>query len=282
MRAALTPPTSDRTLLISAGPGSVWQWLPEVFAFRELLYFFVWRDLTLRYRHTAIGLAWALLQPILTTLAFTAIFARTAGMAPSDVPYPVFAMCGLIPWQVFSLGITSASLSLLNNERLVTKVYFPRVLLPLSAVLAVGAEILVSIALLFSLMTVLGVGLTWRAATMPIFLIMALATTVALGLGLSALTVRYRDVRHALPFLVQWSLIATPVAYSSLAVAPPFQSLLLLNPLTGVIEGLRWSLLGIEPFPTRAFATSVLVMASLGVSAALYFMRVERTMADEI
>ena len=240
LTAAQEPPL----LRIHPGQGSVASRLSEVWAYRELFYFFTWRDIQVRYKQTALGVAWAVIQPVLTMAVFS-VFLGALARVPSDgVPYPVFVFCGLVPWQLFAYALGASASSLVSNERLVSKVYFPRLILPLSAVLAGLVDFVIALAALLVLMRLYGLWPGWAIVTLPLFTLLAIATAIAVGLGLSALSVRYRDVRHALPFLTQFWLFATPIAYPSSLLPERFRPLYGLNPMAGVVEGFRWALLG--------------------------------------
>ncbi len=268
-------------LRLSARSAGAFARLSEVWEHRELLLFLTWRDLRVRYKQTALGAAWALLQPLLTMLVFSVFFGALARMPSDGVPYPVFAYCGLLPWQLFAFALTGAAQSLTANERLVTKVYFPRLILPLAAVLAGLVDFAVAFALLVPLMLAYGVRPGAAVATLPLFVALLLVTAVGVGLGLGALNVRFRDVRHALPFLTQLWLFATPIAYPASLVPERFRALMGLNPMAGVVEGFRWALLG-APAPGPLLWLSAGV-ALVGLAAGLfYFLRVERSFADVI
>lgn len=262
----------------SAGLGAR---LAEVWEHRELLAFLTWRDVRVRYKQTALGAAWAVLQPALTMLVFSVFFGRLAGIPSDGVPYPVFAYCGLLPWQLFAFALSGAAQSLTANERLVTKVYFPRLVLPLSAVLAGLVDFAVAFALLIPLMLVYGVRPGPAIVLLPACVALAVATAIAVGLGLCALNVRFRDVRYALPFLTQFWMFATPIAYPGSLVPERWRALLGLNPMAGVVEGFRYALLG-TPAPGPLVWVSVAVVLLALVGSLLYFLRVERAFADVI
>ncbi len=256
--------------------------LSELLEQRELLLFLAWRDVQVRYRQTALGVAWALLQPLLSMLAFSVFFGGLARIPSDGLPYPLFAYCGLLPWQLFAFALNSSAASLTANERLVTKVYFPRLVLPLSSVLAGLVDFGIAFLLLLPIMVFYGVRPGPALLALPLLLLLALVTAVAVGLGLGALNVRYRDVRHALPFLTQLWLFLTPIAYPASLVPERWRPLLGLNPMAGVVEGFRWALLGL-PQPPGALLLVSAVVALLGLLAALlYFLRVERDFADVI
>jgi lipopolysaccharide transport system permease protein len=234
----LTGAQEPTLLRIHPGQGSVASRLSEVWAYRELFSFFTWRDIQVRYRQTALGVAWAVIQPVLTMVVFS-VFLGALARVPSDgVPYPVFAFCGLVPWQLFAYALGASASSLVSNERLVSKVYFPRLVLPLSAVLAGLVDFVTALAALLVLMRLYGRWPSWAIVTLPLFTLLAVGTAIAVGLGLSALSVRYRDVRHALPFLTQFWLFATPIAYPSSLLPERLRPLYGLNPMAGVIQSI--------------------------------------------
>ncbi|HEX7794365.1 MAG TPA: ABC transporter permease [Vicinamibacterales bacterium] len=261
-------------------------WVPvrlgDLWEFRELLYFLTWRDIKVRYKRTALGVAWALIQPLMTTLVFTVFFGRFGKMPSDGLPYPVFTLCALLPWQLFSYALTESSNSVVTNERLITKVYFPRLLIPMSTVLAGLADFAISFVLLGVAMAWFGVVPGPRIVLLPLLIVMAVATALGVGLWLSALNVQYRDVRYTLAFLTQFWLLATPVAYSSTIVPEPWRALLGLNPMAGVVEGFRWALLGTPAPYLPMFVASIVIAAGLLVSGTLYFRRMERGFVDVI
>jgi homopolymeric O-antigen transport system permease protein len=267
---------------IHPGQSSVAAKLSEVWAYRELLYFLTWRDIQVRYKQTALGATWAILQPVLTMVVFS-VFLGALAKVPSDgIPYPVFVFCGLVPWQLFTYALGGSANSLVANERLVSKVYFPRLTLPMSAVLAGLVDFAIALASLFVLMAFYHLRPNLAVLTLPLFTLLAVATAVAVGLGLSAMSVRYRDVRHALPFLTQFWLFATPIAYPSSLLPERFRPLYGLNPMAGVVEGFRWALLGQGNPPGGLILVSTSVVI-LGLAFSLiFFVRVERSFADII
>lgn len=254
--------------------------LGELWQYRDLLWFLLLRDIQLRYRQTALGVSWALLQPLATMTIFTVFFGRF-GKIPSDgVPYQLFALCGLIPWQLFSYALTESSNSLIGNQNLITKIYFPRLVIPLSAVLAGFVDFCVALALLLAMMAYYGRAPTIAMLLLPAFILLAILTALAVGLWLSALNVQFRDVRYTLPFLTQFWFFASPIAYPASMLPQRWQPLLGLNPMTGVVEGFRWALLGTGHPPNLLLLVSVFASAALLYSGLLYFQRTERTFAD--
>jgi len=269
-------------VVIQSSPGWALPDLAELWQNRELLYFLIWRDIKVRYKQTAVGAAWAVVQPLLMMVVFTLFFGRVAGISSGDVPYPIFPFSALLPWQLFALGLTLASTSLVVNERLITKVYFPRILVPTAAVLAGLLDFGIAFLLLIGMMIYFGIVPALAVFALPLFLLLAVITALGLSYWLSALDVQYRDVRYTIPFLVQIWLLATPVFYPSSLISERWQFLLALNPMTGVVEGFRWALLGQGGTPEPMVAVSALVAVVMFVGGVLYFRRVERYMADVV
>jgi lipopolysaccharide transport system permease protein len=255
--------------------------LGDVVRAREVLYFLTWRDVKVRYKQTAIGAAWAILQPLLGMLIFTLVFRRLASLHSDGVPYPIFAYCALVPWTFFSTALTQASQSLVTNEKLVTKVYFPRLVIPLAAVGGVLVDLGLATIVLVVLMLVYGVAPSVGLVTVPLLVLIASAAAVGLGAFFAALNVRYRDVRYVIPFLVQLWLFVTPVAYSINLVPGRWRWAYALNPMVGVVEGFRWAFLGIGA-SGRDVAIACISAAAMFVVGLLVFRRMEDTFADEI
>ncbi len=281
-RLAATGPAAPPIVRIGPPPHS-WRALGvrEILAYHELLYFLVLRVIKLRYKQTFFGAGWAVLQPLLAMAAFTLVFGRLARLPSDGLPYAVFAYAALVPWTYFANTLAQASNSLVDNERMLTKVYFPRALLPLASVLAGLLDLGIGSLVLFGLLVVYGVPPSANLWAFPAFVLLAALTAFAVGLWLSALNVRYRDVRHAVPFLVQFWLFVTPVAYSSSLVPPRWRTWYGLNPMVGVVDGFRWAILGRPDLPA-ALAVSTLVVVGLLLGGLSYFRRVERTFADII
>jgi lipopolysaccharide transport system permease protein len=256
--------------------------LQELWSYRELLLFLAWRDIKVRYKQTALGLAWAVIQPVGTMLVFSVFFGRLAKIPSDGVPYPIFVFCALLPWQLFSHALVDSSNSLVANERLITKVYFPRLVIPLASVIAGFVDFVVASAVFVAMFWYYGIRPTVALAATPVFVLLAVAAAFGAGLWLSALNVRYRDVRYAIPFLIQFWLLATPVAYPASLVPGYWRSLYGLNPLAGVVEGARWSVLHTGEFPTAMITVSVTVIAAMLVSGLLYFRQMERVFADVV
>ena len=257
--------------------------LRELWDYRELLYILMWRDIKVRYKQTVLGAAWAILQPLVAMLVFTFVLGKLAHVPSDGIPYPVFAYSGLLLWQFFSRALTEASLSLVVNERVITKVYFPRLLVPSSVVLAGLMDFVIAFVLLLGLMALYGLGISWTVLLAPFFVLLAMAAALGVSFWLSALDVKYRDVRYTLPFLTQIWLFATPVVYPSSLVPEWLRPWYGLNPMVGVVEGFRWSLLGGVTAPNVAMIC--VSTAAVGVVLAggiLYFRAMEQTLADLI
>lgn len=253
----------------------------ELWQYRDLAYFLVWRDLKVRYKQTLFGAAWAVLQPVLLMLVFSAFLGRISGIAPAGVPYHLFALAGLVPWTLFSQSLNSAANSLVNSQNLISKVYFPRLLLPLAAVGSWIVDFLIALAVLLVVAAVSGVYPTATILWLPVFALFAVVAALAVGTWLAAIYVRYRDLRYAIPFLIQVWLFATPVAYSANLVPHELRVIFALNPMAGVVEGFRWTLLG-GPRPDLTIVLSAVATAVILIGGIAYFRRVERTFADII
>jgi lipopolysaccharide transport system permease protein len=267
------------TLVIQPSSGWLSLQLGRIWAYRELLYFLVWRDVKVRYKQTALGVGWIILQPLLTTFIFTILFGRLLSVPTGDIPYPVFALTGLIPWQYFAGSLSRSSTSLVGSANLISKVYFPRLIVPLSGVFGGLVDFAVGMVMLVIVMLIYGVTWTPAILALPLFLLLAMATALGFGLWLSALNVQYRDVNYLVPFLVQIWLYVTPVAYGSTLIPEQYRWLLGLNPMTGVVEGFRWALLGTEP-PGPLLALAVAITTVVLISGLYFFRRTERTFAD--
>jgi lipopolysaccharide transport system permease protein len=253
--------------------------LKDLWAYRELLYFLAWRDVKVRYKQTVLGAAWAIIQPVFTMVVFSVFFGKL-GKIPSDgLPYPLFSFVALLPWQLFAHALSYSSQSVVAESRLVTKVYFPRLIIPISTVLAGLVDFAVAFAVLLLLMFYYGLAPTPRVVFLPAFVLMALVSALAVGLWFSALNVKYRDVRYAVPFLTQSWLFVSPVAYPSSMVPERWQWLYGLNPMAGVIEGFRWTLLGSSP-PISTLYISAVLTGLLFVGGLYYFRSTEKFFAD--
>ncbi len=280
--------SSPPTVLIQATRGLSALQLRAVWEYRELLYFMVWRDVKVRYKQTALGVLWVLLQPLLSTLVFTVIFGILLEVPSNGLPYPIFAYAGLLPWQYFAGALTRTSTNLVDNANLITKVYFPRLTIPLSGVLSGLVDFAVGLILLAVLMALYRVPLTPAVLLLPFFLLLAMITALGFGLWLSALNVRYRDIKQLVPFIVQLWMYLTPVIWPVTIIPEQFRPLLALNPMTGVVSGFRWALLGDASAvtgmqaPVALFVLSVLIAVGVLVSGLFFFRSTERTFADII
>jgi lipopolysaccharide transport system permease protein len=256
--------------------------LESVYRYRELLYFLVWRDVLVRYKQAAIGVAWVILQPLLTMVVFTVIFGQFAKLPSDGLPYPIFSFTALLPWNYFAQAISRSGISLVNNANLVSKIYFPRLIVPISSALGPLVDFAVSFAILLGMMAWYRIAPTWGVLTLPFFTLLAVVTATAVSLYLSALNVKYRDVGHAIPFLVQFWMYASPVVYSVTIIPQKWRFVYSLNPMVGVIEGFRWALLGKERPDFAVMAVGVVVAAFLLFGGLIYFKRTERFFADII
>jgi lipopolysaccharide transport system permease protein len=261
-----------------------WWVLPfgELWQYRELVYFFVWRDIKFRYKQTAIGAAWAVLQPFLTMLVFSLFFGRLAHIPSDGLPYPIFYYSALLPWMYFAAALQNSTSTIVENQRLVTKVYFPRLALPLSAVLSGLVDFGISFLMFIAMMVYYRMAPSWTLLMLPLFLLLAVLTALGVGLWLSALNAIYRDVRYVVPFLVQFWMFASPVAYPSSLVPLKWRWLYGLNPMAGVIEGFRWALAGRGAPPGRFIVVSSAVVLVVLLSGVAYFQKMETTIADVV
>jgi lipopolysaccharide transport system permease protein len=273
-----------RPVTVRIRPSAGWRALDlrELWRYRELLWFLALRDIKLRYKQTALGVAWAVLQPLLTMAIFTIFFGILAKLPSDGVPYALFVLAALLPWQLFAYALTQSSNSLVAERRLITKVYFPRLLVPLASVISGLADFAVAFLLVLGMMAWYGVPLTWNLLAVPVLVLFAVATALAIGLWLAALNVQYRDVKYTIPFLTQVWMFATPVAYPSSLVPEPYRPLYGLNPMAGVVEGFRWALLGQGDAPAALMAVSALTVAVMLVAGMYNFRRLERVFADVI
>jgi lipopolysaccharide transport system permease protein len=250
--------------------------------YRQLLYFFIWRDVKVRYKQTVLGGVWAVLQPLLTMVVFSIFFGRLAGISSGAVPYPVFAYSALVPWMFFANAVSQASSSLVQQERLISKVYFPRVLIPVATVLSGLIDFAIAFCVLIALQIYYGIVPGAAVMLLPLFIVLATVTAVGASLWLSALNVLYRDIRYVVPFLMQFWLFLTPIAYPSSLVPERWQPLYALNPMAGVVEGFRWALLGERTSLSGMLIVSSMIVVGLALSGMLYFQRTETTFADVV
>jgi lipopolysaccharide transport system permease protein len=256
--------------------------LREVWEYRELLYFLVWRDVKVRYKQTALGIAWVVLQPLVATVIFTVVFGNLAKIPSGNLPYPLFAFAALLPWNYFAGALTRAGTSLVNNANLITKIYFPRLIIPLAGVINGLVDFGISLIVLVALMIYYGVVPNAAVLLLPFFLLMAIGTALGVSLWLAALGVQYRDVNYLLPFLSQVWMYATPVVYPASLFPERWRPLLGLNPMAGVVEGFRWALTGSGDAPGPLLLVSVGIIVVLLVSGLVFFRNTERTFADVV
>lgn len=259
----------------SLEPGELWQ-------YRELLMILAWRDIKVRYKQTTLGAAWALLQPIFTMVIFSLIFGQIAQLPTGGVPYPIFTFTALLPWQLFARALNESSNSLIYNQQLITKVYFPKLIIPIGTILSGLIDFAIALVVLAMMMLYYQIPLTWNALFLPGFVFLAVLTALAVGIWLSAINVEYRDVRYTIPFLTQFWMLATPIAYSSSLIPEEWLWLYSLNPMVGVVEGFRWALLGTQNFSAPYFLLSLLVMVVLFIGGLAYFRKMEDTFADRV
>jgi lipopolysaccharide transport system permease protein len=288
--------TADEALLAAAQARQTWEHTPvfrvkpiqgwaslrlqELWEYRELLYFLTWRDVKVRYKQTVLGAAWAILQPLLTMLVFSLVFGQLDQMNTGEIPYPIFSFAALVPWTFFAYALQQSSNSLVSSANLLKKVYFPRLAIPISSVLSGGVDFLLAFAVLLIMMPMWGVWPTWNVVFLPLFVLLATVTALGVGLWLSALNVQYRDVRYIVPFITQFWMFATPIAYPSTLVPEKWRTLYGLNPMVGVVEGFRWALLGTDTAPGPMIAVSAIAACLLLVTGAFYFRSMEKTFAD--
>ena len=275
--------TSSRQTVVrrQARPGWAAIDFAELWRYRELVIFYAIRDIKVRYRQTLLGASWAILQPVLTMVVFSIFFGHLAGVPSDGIPYPIFAYCGLVPWQLFAYALTQSSNRIVEDAGVITKVYFPRLIVPLASVIAGLVDFAIAFGVLAAMMFYYGVTPGWAMLTLPLFTLLALMAALAVGLWLSALNVRYRDVRYTIPFLAQFWLFVTPVAYSSSLVPLKWQALYGINPMAGVVNGFRWALLG-NTSPGPMLFVSVAATAVLLIGGLYFFRRMERSFADII
>jgi lipopolysaccharide transport system permease protein len=247
-----------------------------------LIYFLVWRDLKVRYRQTILGVSWAVLQPLLTMVILSLVFGRLAKVPSDGLPYPVFSYAALVPWTFFASSLTNASNSIISSSTMLKKIYFPRMTLPIAAVLSGLVDLFLALAVLLGMMLVYGLVPTANVVWVPALLLLTLVTSLGVSLWLSAMNVQFRDVRYAVPFLIQAWLFATPVAYPSSLLSEPWKTVYGLNPMAGVVEGSRWALLGTDTAPGLIILVSTLVAVTLLLSGAYYFRRMEKSFADVV
>jgi lipopolysaccharide transport system permease protein len=274
----------DNVQIIRIVPSRGWValQLKELWAYRELLYFLIWRDVKVRYKQTALGAAWAILQPIFTMIVFSLFFGRLGKMPSDGIPYPLFSFAALVPWTYFSHGLSQASNSLVGSANLIKKVYFPRLSIPIASVASGLIDFMLAFLVLIGMIVYYGIVPTINVIWLPLFLLLTLITALGVSLWLSALNVHFRDVRHVIPFLTQLWLFATPIAYPSSLLSEPWRTLYSLNPMVGVVEGFRWALLGTSTAPGPMIIVSSIAAVVILVSGVFYFRRLEKTFADVV
>ncbi|MBD2625503.1 ABC transporter permease [Trichormus variabilis] len=278
MKDTISPPE----LLIQAGRTEQQYWR-DLWRYRELFYFLAWRDILVRYKQTAIGMAWALIRPFLTMVVFTVVFGQLAKLPSQGVPYPILVFSGMLPWQFFGNSLTECSNSLISNSNLISKVYFPRLIVPTSAVVVSFVDFLISGMILLALMAWYNFVPSWRILTLPVFISIAFAASMGAGLWLASLNVQYRDFRYIVPFIVQFGLYISPVGFSSSLVPEKWRFIYSLNPMVGVIDGFRWAILGGEShLYLPGFLLSFALVISLLFSGIWYFRKMEKKFADVI
>lgn len=265
-------------------PASSWRFLDtsELWHYRELLYFLAWRDIQVRYKQTAIGILWVVAQPLASIIVFSLFFGNLAKIPSDGVPYPLFVFAALLPWQVFSRAMMEASNSLVTDQRLVSRVYFPRILVPLASVIAALFDFAVTFLLFLAMMVFYGIHPGIAVLSLPIFLFLMAATAVGVGFWLAPLNIEYRDVTYLLPFITQLWMFLTPVVYPATLIPEKWRFFYGLNPLTGVVEGFRWALLGVGPGPSPMLFVSAAVSVLLMLTGIVWFRRRERTFTDAV
>jgi lipopolysaccharide transport system permease protein len=271
-----------KTVVIEPSRGWLSLGLKEMWSYRELLYFLIWRDVKVRYKQTALGAAWAIIQPFFTMIVFSLFFGGLAKIPSNGVPYPVFSFAALVPWTFFSNGLSLAANSLVSSAQLVSKVYFPRLLVPAATVLSGLIDFALAFIVLIGMMLVYGIVPTARIVYLPLFLLLALIASLGAGLWLSAINVQFRDVKYVVPFLAQFWLFITPIAYPSSLLSEPWRTIYGINPMAGVVEGFRWALLNTDTDPSGITLMSGVAAVVMLVSGAYYFRRMERTFADVV
>lgn len=255
--------------------------LQDLWKFRELLYFLIWRDIKVRYKQTILGATWAIIQPFFTMVVFSLFFGRLAGIPSDGIPYPIFSYAGLLPWQYFAQSLRQSSNSLVGSSHLITKVFFPRLIIPISSALSGVIDFVIAFSVLLGMMVYYQIKPTIWIFLLPLFLLLALITALGTGLWFSALSVQYRDVRFIVPFVIQFWMFITPVVYPSSMLEEPWRTLYGINPMVGVVEGFRWALLNTDP-PKAMIVISALVAIGLLVSGVYFFKRMEETFSDVI
>jgi lipopolysaccharide transport system permease protein len=274
--------TIQTPIIIKPSRGWVNLQLKEVWEYRELLYFLAWRDIKVRYKQTVLGAAWAILQPFLTMVIFSIFFGGLAGVPSDDIPYPIFSYAALVPWMFFANGLTKSTQSLVSGANMVKKIYFPRLLMPMSSVFSGLVDFVLAFVVLLAMMLYFNIIPTMAIIWLPLLLLLGLVTSLGVGMWLTAMNVQFRDIRYVMPFIVQAWMFATPIAYPSSLLDEPWRTLYALNPMVGVVEGFRWALLGVDTQPGPMILVSSVVAIGLLVSGAFYFRRMEKSFADVV
>jgi lipopolysaccharide transport system permease protein len=277
-----TVPSDSHVIVVKPSKGWISLKLKELWEYRELLYFLTWRDIKVRYKQTVLGAAWAIIQPFFTMVVFSLFFGKLAKVPSDGLPYPIFAYAALVPWTFFANGLSQSSNSLVGSANLIKKVYFPRLVVPISSVISGVFDFMLAFVLLLGMMLYYGIFPTVNIVWLPFLLLLTLTTSLGVGLWLSALNVQFRDVRYTVPFLTQFWLFATPIAYPSSLLSEPWRTLYGINPMVGVVEGFRWALLGTDTAPGVIILVSSLMALALLVGGAFYFRRLERNFADVV
>jgi len=281
-QATITKTADEEVVILRPSRGWIALNLRDLWRYRELIYFLTWRDIKVRYKQTVLGAAWAIIQPLVNMIVLTIIFGNFAKMPTDDIPRPIFTFTALLPWGLFSKALSDAGRSMLSNRNMITKVYFPRLIIPLASVMGGVVDFLIQFVILLGMMFYFDYFPTLAVWTLPFFLLLALVTALGFGLWLSALNVLYRDVGYVLPFLTQLWMLVTPVAYSASVVPEQWKLVYALNPMVGVVEGFRWALLGTQTAPGPMFLVSAGISVALLISGMYYFRRMERTFADMV
>jgi lipopolysaccharide transport system permease protein len=275
-------PSDYHVIVVKPSKGWISLKLKELWEYRELLYFMAWRDIKVRYKQTVLGAAWAIIQPFFTMVVFSIFFGKLARVPSDGLPYPIFAYAALVPWTFFANGLNQASNSLVGSANLIKKVYFPRLVVPISSVISGVVDFVLAFAVLLGMMLFYGILPTVNILWLPLFVLLIFVTALGVGFWLSALNVQFRDVRYTVPFLTQFWLFATPIAYPSSLLSEPWRTLYGINPMVGVIEGFRWALLGTDTAPGPIIIVSTVVALILFFGGAFYFRRLERSFADVV
>jgi lipopolysaccharide transport system permease protein len=280
----MTADTNIEKERIVLRPSSGWSSLDlgDIWKYRELLFFLTWRELKVRYQQTLLGAAWAIIQPLMQMVVFTFIFGGIARMTSEGIPYPIFSYTALLPWGLFAKSLTDAGRSMVMNRNMITKIYFPRLIIPMASVFSGLVDFAIAFVILLGLMIYYHITPTQAIWLLPVFMLLAIVAALGVGLWLSAMNVQYRDVGHVLPFLTQFWMFVTPVIYPASRIPAKWQLLYSLNPMTGVVEGFRWALLGTSGAPTSMMAVSAAISVILLIGGLFYFRRMERTFADMI